>query len=145
MSPSNRSLEKKRQVQRACDVCRRKKSNVPALQFSRHSQLMTSSVRCERPPSLPPPPLIVLGEGRHIPYEKCSNCAMYSSECTYVEATKVRLHTLPLLNLSHDSHPEPWSSKGVTLHTHYASLNSQIDILDTSNSWRTALRKSRVF
>jgi len=71
--------------------------------------------------------------------DKCSNCFMYKLECTYVEATKVRLHILPLLNFSHDSHPEAQFFQEVMLYTFYAS-ESQIDILDTENGWRTALR-----
>ncbi|EMD31523.1 hypothetical protein CERSUDRAFT_119740 [Gelatoporia subvermispora B] len=51
------SGSKKRRVQRACDICRRKK------------------IRCD---------------GGQMPTNKCSNCATYNYECTYVEAAKKR-------------------------------------------------------
>ncbi|KIK97466.1 hypothetical protein PAXRUDRAFT_10160 [Paxillus rubicundulus Ve08.2h10] len=64
---------KKRRVQRACDICRRKK------------------IRCER--LLPPQTLRLTtyqGDGSQMPANRCSNCIAYNLDCTYVEAAKKR-------------------------------------------------------
>ncbi|EPQ52470.1 hypothetical protein GLOTRDRAFT_117339 [Gloeophyllum trabeum ATCC 11539] len=53
----NEQFAKKRRVQRACDVCRRKK------------------IRCD---------------GAQVSGNRCTNCATYNIECTYVEAAKKR-------------------------------------------------------
>ena len=60
---------------------------------------MTSSVRCERPRLVAPSSLIILGGGGNMPGDKCSNCSMCSSECTYVNAAKVFTLFLPKIFL----------------------------------------------
>ncbi|KIJ13153.1 hypothetical protein PAXINDRAFT_100848 [Paxillus involutus ATCC 200175] len=67
---------KKRRVQRACDICRRKK------------------IRCR--PSHPSPLAQSLmlttyqGDGSQMPGNRCSNCIAYNLDCTYLEAAKKR-------------------------------------------------------
>lgn len=82
---------KKRRIQRACDICRRKKS-----MFNRlcHSELLpyhsiSSSMSVPFHQLYASATFIVIGDGVHMPGNRCSNCVSYSLECTYVEASKV--------------------------------------------------------
>ncbi|KAF8919354.1 fungal-specific transcription factor domain-containing protein [Mucidula mucida] len=61
MTESEESLHKKRRLQRACDFCRKKKIRCDGVQTS-------------------------VAEG-----SKCSNCKLYNSTCTYVEAAQKRV------------------------------------------------------
>ena len=103
---------KKRRIQRACDMCRRKKST--------SSHLRARRTKSSDDPPLPPqsdvsPRILSLscpnanqhvrsrpipvrpfpGDGAQMPNNRCSNCVSYRLECTYVEAAKVRPTMLP--------------------------------------------------
>ena len=86
---------KKRRIQRACDICRRKKSMSPPVLFSSVRLIvfhLQSDVRvihcCFEIPGFHP--LSLAGDGVQMPGNRCSNCISYSLDCTYVEAAKVR-------------------------------------------------------
>ncbi|KZV94714.1 hypothetical protein EXIGLDRAFT_748493 [Exidia glandulosa HHB12029] len=67
---------KKRKVQRACDVCRRKKIRcMPPTAAERRNVALTNART---------------GDGGQMPNNRCSNCIAYSFDCTYVEAAKKR-------------------------------------------------------
>ncbi|KZT23297.1 hypothetical protein NEOLEDRAFT_1180171 [Neolentinus lepideus HHB14362 ss-1] len=68
---------KKRRVQRACDICRRKKIRC---KVNVYGTPLTggNGGRC------------YLGDGAQMPGNRCTNCTTYGLECTYVEAAKVK-------------------------------------------------------
>ena len=55
---------------------------------------------------------ICVGDGSQVPLIRCTNCAAYDYDCTYVENAKVRstdgVGTIILMNMEH---LETWSSK----------------------------------
>ncbi|TFK36748.1 fungal-specific transcription factor domain-containing protein [Crucibulum laeve] len=67
---------KKRRIQRACDICRRKKIRCTV----RIVVLRGSTFEN----------ICFIGDGVQMPGNRCSNCIAYSFECTYVEAAKKR-------------------------------------------------------
>ena len=82
---------KKRRIQRACDICRRKKS-MSKMQCRRNiflycifSSMLVSFSSYRASPIL----ISIIGDGVQMPGNRCSNCVSYSLECTYVEASKV--------------------------------------------------------
>lgn len=102
--PSN--VNKKRRIQRACDICRRKKSRLLMFFGSRNTKdwCEWKLVRCT---SIPESRLTVpyssfgIGNGVQMPGNRCSNCITNNYECTYVETARVCLcHPIFFLILS---------------------------------------------
>jgi hypothetical protein len=87
---------KKRRIQRACDVCRRKKSASHLLEFKFFSDTCNDNlvVRCEVPKDSRLNIISLIsarvGDGGQMPGNRCSNCIAYNFDCMYVEAAKVR-------------------------------------------------------
>ncbi|KAG6334450.1 hypothetical protein ID866_4639 [Astraeus odoratus] len=73
-NPSVLPESKKRRVQRACDICRRKK------------------IRCKQHKRFPPRSRShpIIGDGSQMPGNRCSNCIAYNFDCTYMEAARKR-------------------------------------------------------
>ncbi|CDO71787.1 hypothetical protein BN946_scf184939.g11 [Trametes cinnabarina] len=69
---------KKRRIQRACDMCRRKKSTSIARSLSTPI----------RPLIAPTCAQFDVRDGGQMPNNRCSNCVSYRLDCTYVEAAK---------------------------------------------------------
>jgi hypothetical protein len=89
---------KKRRIQRACDICRRKKSTsnqtLSLIETFRYIDIVYL-VRCQSLFTIYMPVLhlniVITGDGVHMPGNRCSNCVSYDLDCTYVEASKVRI------------------------------------------------------
>ena len=92
-SLSTQSL-KKRRIQRACDICRRKKSmsNSVIIEFFSYVVMLSSSMSVlfhQSHGQVLHSYLSSSGDGVQMPGNRCSNCISYSLDCAYVEASKV--------------------------------------------------------
>ena len=81
---------KKRRIQRACDICRRKKSMLTRSESVLKSlNRISSSMLVSFSSRLSGALIFIIGDGVQMPGNRCSNCVSYSLDCTYVEASKV--------------------------------------------------------
>ena len=87
---TSQGLEKKRRIQRACDMCRRKKSTCAQFSSTPMVLICIQSDVSEQCLGVEAAVIEFIGNGMQIPGNPCSNCISSRFGCTYVEAAKVR-------------------------------------------------------